>query len=377
MPVNAAPNSRPQDPERLGSLLIGLFVALALLAILLWWKCHTQIASAVLAVQDVELDLIGLFTHRYDGLHANLHEAVPAQVSAGTLWALCTITGSVLRWPVLILILGLAALCFTRAPRELYRKRFGLDGLQEVLAAIHPLGAAWVGKGMKLVAPAPADEPLRPLDPALKRSEWIERYATGATLEDRRRAAEQALVAQLGSRWDGPEAASVVEQAVFLALAFFAQRRKSDAQGVFEELSKSLSGSLRKGAPQYPLRAPSQFMRLLKKRMAQEDLSEALSIADRHAWTRPALLSLLQHARLRAGVVNPGIFAVIQLLDRELWLILSAASYPRDGLPFYVMAIAPCPEAAAALAHWKAECLAGKPLAQPNISSIVKTLEPA
>lgn len=377
MPVNAAPNSRPQDPERLGSLLIGLFVALALLGILLWWKCHTQIAVAVLALQDVELDLIGLFTHRYDGLHANLHEAVPAQVSAGTLWALCTITGSVLRWPVLILILGLAALCFTRAPRELYRKRFGLDGLQEALAAIHPLGAAWLGKGMKLVAPAPADEPLRPLDPALKRSEWIERYATGATLDDRRRAAEQALVAQLGSRWNGIENASTAEKTLFLSFALFAQRRKEEAQAVLEALSASLAGSMRNGAPSAQLRANRRFEKELDKQLSRESLRDAVAMAEQHAWTRPVLLTLLQHARLRAGVVNPGIFAVIQLLDRDLWLVLSAASYPRDGLPFYVMAIAPCPEAAAALAHWKAECLAGKPLAQPNISSIVKTLEPA
>ncbi|MBS1028657.1 MULTISPECIES: secretion/conjugation apparatus DotM-related subunit [Gluconobacter] len=373
MPVNPAPNTRSHDPERIASLLIGVCVGIALFSFLLWLKFHTQIVEVVLFVQGYELRLIGLFTHRYDAVLVNLGEAIPERVSASTLWALCTLTGSVLRWPALVLLVILAGLCLTRAPLERHRKRFGLEGLQKALAEIHPLGAAWLGKGLKLVRPSPPEVPLAPLDPALNLDEWRARYVRGDSPAELREATLQALQAQLGRPWRGPLEASAAEKCLFVAFSFFIQRRKDEAQNVLESLSVQLKGILKDGAPSNFAKVPKSFVATLDKQLKKEGFRSALKIAEQHAFTRPALLSLLQEARLKAGVVNPGLFAAIQFLDRDLWLVLSAASYPRDGLPPYVMAIAACPEAAAALAHWKAECVAGHPLTTPQISSLLKT----
>ncbi|MEN3177223.1 hypothetical protein ABDK75_14675 [Gluconobacter sp. OJA] len=373
MPVNPAPNTRSHDPERIASLLIGVCVGIALFSFLLWLKFHTQIVEAVLFVQGYELRLIGLFTHRYDAVLVNLGDAVPERVSASTLWELCTLTGSVLRWPALVLLVILAALCLTRAPLERHRKRFGLEGMQKALAEIHPLGAAWLGKGLKLVRPSPPEAPLAPLDPALNLKEWRARYVRGNSAAQLRETTFQALEAQLGRPWRGALEASVAEKCLFVAFSFFIQRRKDEAQSVLENLSVQLKGTLKDGAPSNFAKVSKSFVATLDNQLKKESFRSTQKIAEQHAFTRPALLSLLQEARLKAGVVNPGLFAAIQFLDRDLWLVLSAASYPRDGLPPYVMAIASCPEAAAALAHWKAECLAGRPLTTPQISSLLKT----
>ena len=373
MPINPAPNTRSHDPERIASLLIGACVGIALCLFLLWLKFHTQIVEAVLFVQGYELRLIGLCTPRYDAVLANLGEAIPERVSASTLWELCTLTGSVLRWPALALIIILAALCLTRAPLERHRRRFGLEGMQKALAEIHPLGAAWLGKGLKLIRPAPPEAPLAPLDPALNLEEWRARYVRGTSFAERRETTFQALQAQLGSPWRGPLEATVAEKCLFLCFSLYIQRRKVEAQSVLERLSVQLQGSLKNGAPSSFANLSKSFVSTIDKQLKKEGFRSTLKIIEQHAFTRPALLSLLQEARLKAGVVNPGLFAAIQFLDRDLWLVLSAASYPRDGLPPYVMAIAACPEAAAALAHWKAECLAGRPLTTPQISSLIET----
>lgn len=373
-PLNPAANTRAFDPERLGSLLVVTGAATALLLFFLWWKCHTQIVIAVLAIQNIELDLIGLFSHQYDRLHEEVRRANPAEVSAPALWTLCTVTGQVLRWPVLAVILGLAGICLTRAPRELYRRRFGLDGMQATLARMYPSGSAWPGTALPLVDPAAPSEPLRPMDPALKREEWSTRYVVWKTEDDRKFSAAEALARQLGQRWSGLSVLTTAESCMFLALTLYTQRRKKEAQAVLDDLAKALAKGRRRHAPMQTMAVPAVFRRDLDRRLAAADLSAALEMASRHAWTRPALMTLLQEARLRCGVVNPGLFAVIQLLDRELWLVLAAVSYPMHGLPPYVMSTTACPEASAAIEHWIAECAGGKPISEPRIAATLHAM---
>lgn len=374
-PLTPAPNTRGHDPERMGSLLIGLAVGIGLLLLFLWWKAHTQVTMAVFAIQDVELDVIGLFTHRFDALHRAMLRAHPAEVSAHALWTLCTITGAWLRWPVLVVILVLAGICLTRAPREQHRKRFGLDGLQATLTRIYPAGAAWPGTALPLVDPAPPTKPLRPMDPALKRDEWTARYLGSPIRPGSRARARDILARQLGRPWKGLKGLDDVETALFLALSLFLRRQKDEAQGVLDDLALALAKTRSRGAPETPMAVPKRFRDALQRRLKAADLTEALEVASRHAWTRPALMTLLQMARLRCGVVNPGLFSMIQLVDRELWLVLSAISYPRHDLPLYLMSTTACLEASAAIEHWTAECARGAPIAEPQILSTLDALE--
>ena len=374
-PLTPAPNTRGHDPERMVSLLAGLAVGTALLLLFLWWKAHTQLATAVLAIQDVELEVIGLFTHRYDALHRALRQAHPAEVSAHALWTLCTITGEWLRWPGLVVILALAGVCLTRAPREQHRKRFGLDGLQQALVRIYPLGAAWPGRALPLVDPAPPAKSLRPMDPALRRDEWTARHLGSPIPAGSKPRARAVLARQLGRPWAGLDGLNDVETILFFALSLFLRRQKDEAQSVLDDLALALARDQSRGAPEKAMAIPKRCRDALQRRLKTADLSEALEIASKHGWTRPALMTLLQMARLRCGVLNPGLFAVIQLIDRDLWLVLSGISYPRHGLPLYLMSTTACLEASAAIEHWTAECARGAPIAEPQILSTLDALE--
>lgn len=375
MPSNLGPNSRVHDPAQTGMLLGGVCVGAALLLIFLWYAAHRQIAMAVLAVQGVELDILGLFTHQFDWLHTWQRRANPEDVSAWKLWALCGFTGSWLRWPVLLVILGLAGLCMTRAPREMFRQRFGIDGMQSLMVRMHPLGAAWPGTALPLVDPAAAAEPLRPMDPALRRGEWIARYVGDAAGREAEGRARDALRRQLGNPWQGIDSLSDVEACLFLAFSLFLHRKKEEAQAILDSIPLALATRRPRGAPAEALRLPARFHRDLQRKYRDADVTEALKIADRHAWTRPILMTLLQESRLRCGVVNAGLFAAVQLVDRELWLVLSAVSYPRHGLPFYVMSTTSCLEASAAIEHWATECARGMPIPEPQILSTLQALD--
>lgn len=373
-PVPNGGGLRANDAERMMGVLLGGLVLLVILATGLWWRFHAEIARALLGEQHLTLRALSLVTHRYDALRFSLEEAAPERVTALKLWQLCSITGSVLRWPIALLIVGLAVLCVLRAPREQYRARFGLDGLQKILARIHPIGHAWIGNDAVLVAPAPPGEALRPLDPALRVEEWIDRYCRTGTVQQRVSAAEAALGKQLGAPWSGPHAATPLIQCLFVAFAWQADRRKKDAVGLLGDLSTALSGQFQKKAPSKPAAIPQALCRSVRLHLERGDWSKAVEITNRHAYTVPALLSLLQYARVRTGVFNPGLFACIQLVDRDLWLALSAVSYPRDGLPNHIISTASCLEASGALEHWRAECEEGSPLSRKHIERSVEAL---
>ncbi|MBB2156612.1 hypothetical protein HLH33_09875 [Gluconacetobacter diazotrophicus] len=370
-------NTGHNDPARIAALILSVMVLVALIATALWFEFHRQIAVGVLAMGGAELRIISWFTHDYDQTLANLQDADPERVSAATLWTLCTLTGGFFRWPAMGLIAGLAVLCLLRAPRERYREQFGLPGLQKALARIHPIGKAWIGVELPLIRPADPDTALRPMDPALRLSEWQARHLGETKGPARTNAAERALVRQLGGPWRGPENAKPIEICLFMVFALQADRMKTEALELLAVLSSALSGHLNKGAPTEAIPLPPRFVRFLRRKLAGQRWDTARQMTAGHAFSRPALLTLLQHARVRSGVMNPGLFSTVQLVDRELWLVLAAASYPRDRMPLSMMSTAACIEAHAALEHWQAESGAGTPLEEPSIrrSLIAATIE--
>jgi hypothetical protein len=102
-------------------------------------------------------------------------------------------------------------------------------------------------------------------------------------------------------------------------------------------------------------------------------IAPALAVAGRFAFTTTVMMGLLMHARRRAGVLAPGQFAFLKLVDRNLWYALHALGFPvsdeQDG---------PMPnpriEALGARAHWEAERAAGEALYQPHIEAAEATI---
>lgn len=366
---------RDVDPEQIIIMCLAITAVMTGLAFVLWYNFHTQIAIGLLSFAGVELRIEGLFTHRYDQILANLVHAQPEKVSARTLWTLCTITGKIILLPSLGLFTVLGILCAIKAPRAVYRHKFGLDGMTRMLASIHPVGSAWVGASPRLLPPAPAGKPLRPMDPVLTTGEWLQRYAPGPSGErETVLQAHNALVAQLGQLWTSPEKLTPAELCLFMAFSLYHDRQKDKAQQLLENLSSALSGRWKKGEIRKSVQLDRKFGQKMLTLYRSKTWTNALEIASRHAYVRPALMSLLQEARRKAGVVNPSLFSVIQLVDRDLWLILCALSYPMPSQPIHAIVTTTCTEAAGVTEHWRSECIAEKPCLEPQFAQTLTSL---
>ena len=156
---------------------------------------------------------------------------------------------------------------------------------------------------------------------------------------------------------------------MFAVGALHLAQRRTDAQGLLGLFAESMPrGGARETA------GPAQAYPVAQ--MVQEKVADILrddslrapaeAIARRHAFTAPALMSLLTEARRRAGVLAPGQFAGLKLVDRSLWYALHSLGFEGDG-PGQTSHPNPRVEAAGARDHWTAERLLGRPIATPNI----------
>ncbi|BBC81895.1 hypothetical protein (plasmid) [Acetobacter orientalis] len=369
------PSGRETGVEQVLFLIGGSLFLLCVAAYLLWQVAHTQVVMVILFEQRLILDIASLFTDSYAPLLNKMAQAEPAKVSAATLWQLLGITGFLTLLPVLAVFAVCALLCATRAPGTIYRERFGLDGMKQALAEIYPIGRAWIGYSAKLREPPPPSAPLKPMDPFLQPDEWLARYAGDkpgtATYAQ---AAQNALAAQLGTPWTDPQALSPIEQCLFMAFTLVCARRGDAAGTLLDTLSLALAGRWEKGEITAPLTLPDHTVKKFRKDLSAGDWELGLQIAQGHAWSRTVLMALLQTARQKTGVLNASLFSVVQLVDRDLWLILSALPYPMPGRPVHAIITTACTEAAGALEHWRAECRQKQPLPEPNISTTLDTL---
>jgi hypothetical protein len=77
---------------------------------------------------------------------------------------------------------------------------------------------------------------------------------------------------------------------------------------------------------------------------------------------------VLCHARLRAGVFNPGLFHWALFADRALFMALDTLGAPVPGVAWQRGPMpAPLAEGAAARDHWARELEAGRPLPLPAV----------
>ena len=87
------------------------------------------------------------------------------------------------------------------------------------------------------------------------------------------------------------------------------------------------------------------------------------SVADGHAFTSTALMSVLQHARDRSGVLAPAQFNWLKLVERHLWYALHNVGMQ-----------SPYAEARGSRAHWDAERALGAPIPVPYVGQAMEGL---
>lgn len=343
-----------------------IFLFLAAGAFFLWWRFHAEIAGVVIAVEHWQMGQIARFTDSYAALDAQVASADPASVTFGALWRLLHNVGSFFRWPVAGVLGLLAVLCFFRAAPARFTRAIDLPRLMQIQAEVFPSGAVFVGRGLKLTPLQ--DGVLRPCDPALHTRDWVLRFAAGGdgTLDLEK--ARDALSLQLGPAWTGLADASPQVRCLFAAFALHTARQRDEAVAFLGVLSSSLPIDAGDGpsGPTAPLRFSATAVAKADRILSDAALIDpCLLAADRHAFTAPALMSVLTLARKQAGVLAPAQFAFLKLVDRPLWYALHALGFPGGQNP----AEQPNPriEAVGARDHWAAECDLGQPLRLPSL----------
>lgn len=363
-----------EDAVLTGALLLGIAIAGGWF---LWHRYHPQIAASVIAVQHGQLRIAGHFAGGSAGLDREVRALDPASVSARTLYRLCHETGSYLRVPAALVIAVLAVLCHARNAPSRFTTVHTLDTLMRVQAKVFPTIAAFVDRDLRPTPISPGAP--RPLDAALHPREWVDRYARRPGGGFDADAARQELTRQLGPLWRGAGDASPLVRCLLAAFVLHAAREREAARAFLGDFSRSLAPASKHGpgGPAPALGVPAHITAEADRILQRHDLRDLLRIADRHAFTVPALMTLLCEARRRGGVLAPAQFNFVKLIDRRVWYALHALGFPvEDGAEETAMPN-PRAEAAGARDHWAAECAQGQPLFVPALDRAVAALRAA
>ncbi len=340
----------------------------------LWFRFHPQIAAGVMGFQQWQMEQFALFTSRYADLDQQVSATDPADVSLVALFRLCHYVGSFLRWPSVALLAVLSFLCLTRAASGQFTNNLDLEQLMRTQAEVFRSIRPFVGRGLTL-EPATDGKP-RPADPALHVREWVERHASlpdGSLNED---AAQAVLTRQLGPVWEGVAQAAPHVRCLFAVFVLHAARQREQAVSLLGDMATTLPINASDGPA-----GPAEALSVGEAAIYKADLvlsdpklvADGAALAALHGYTAPALMSLLLHARMQAGVLAPGQFAFLKLIDRNLWYALHSLGFPSEtgsGAPMPNPRI----EALGARDHWAAECALRRPVRMPVFTASLSAI---
>jgi intracellular multiplication protein IcmP len=366
--------SWPSNDDTAGFNLIVILVGVWLGAYLVWTNYHGTISAAVMAVMHREILLIDHFTHRFDVADQQMAAADPNGVTLRDLYGIAQAVGMFFRIPATVFIVLLAAICTIRAAPSRYKRGFDLDALIREQALVFRSTAAFVRRHLRLVPP-PAGAP-RPADYALTAEEWIDRFARNRHGAFDESAAHAALAVQLGARWKGPQDAAPVVRCLFAAFALHLSQRREEALSLLGDASAALGSQdeAQPSGPDQPLALPASILAKADALIADpKGLVEARAVTARHAYATTAMMTLLNTARLHAGVLAPAQFAWLKLVDRSLWYALHSLGYETEGFGRYLHPN-PRVEALGARGHWAVERLVGAPVVAPSPERAIEAL---
>ena len=279
-------------------------------------------------VAHSEMEAIGVVTDRFRPADIAVQRADPDRVQFGQLVRLYRNIGQEFVYPAMALVLALAGLCFLRAGNARFTRTFDLEKLMAEQAIHSRSTAAFVGRGFKL-SKLRAGEP-RPADAALHADEWVARYATSEKSGFDEAAARREFMRQLGGRWTGPAAASQPVRCMLAVFALQGVQRRDEAAALLGLLSEGLPSVKADGGagPEEALAFDPKTIAVADRVLATVEVAAwAFDVMQKHHFTTPGLMSVLNQARLRSGVLAPAQFAFLKLVDRRLWYALHALGF--------------------------------------------------
>lgn len=372
-------SNRPAWPSGDDDALFVLAVLLlggGVLGWLAWDTWRAVIAAGAIGMFRWQVSVLQHWTDRFDLADRQMAAADVGRVTLGDLVAMARAIGATVVWPAASLLVALAVPCVLLGVGSRYRRALNLDALAAEQATSFPAVAAFVGRRLRLVRPAP--DP-RPCDPALTPAEWIARHASSGDGSFDRDAAGRALAQQLGLPWRGPAASPPHVVVLAAAFALHLAQRRAQALDLLGAASSALAGGQGEGGagPALALRFPKGLAASAAKWLVDPLVSgPALRHMGRHGHIPTALMGLLVEARRVSGVLPPAAFVWLRLVDRPLWHALASLGFKAD-IPGRYLHPNPRAEAAGARDHWAAERLAGHAIPEPQVERALAALEVA
>lgn len=364
----------PHEEFILTGIVFGLLFGIGYL---IWMVFHEQLTQLLRWVRVGEMHIVALmkgddYTVMVPNLDkpqvlkqwlAWLPQAKVTEIDVEALRASTYVAVPAIR-PVFVVILSIFAIwAMFRGPNTQYRRRMNLEGLIAEQAKSFPAIAPFVkfnpNKLPFRVVGQAVPEKLPLFAEALSPEEWVAYHDVELRNNqlDANRCYE-ALMEQLGARWQGPLKLPPHAQGLFAAFALRHGRKRKESEELLGELSLCWS-------PEGGLKLPAKLVSKITKIIKDPKLGGALlKYCDNHAYNTTALLRALQRAREEGGVLAPASFTWLRGEDRNLW-------YPMNNLgrrSYHA-------EAVGALVHYTNELIAGQKIPTPRFDEVIKGIQ--
>lgn len=349
-----------------------LLVILAIIALAFWWFEKRYIVTAIFYIRNFELNflkgimfLVNTFadwfslpqvdTNSFNHWQRFMIAADKSTIPFGQVAALSDEVGLWFRYPVIIVLLVLAAVMMFHNRSARFRHFYSMDTLRKFEAENWPqikpilstsLLKERLDEGPWAMAKLPID--------FCKENNLLE-LADGPnntkvwSLKDG--PAERLFVLQMGPLWQGPQALPIHFKALLVIFVAKVERHHQ----VSDDLIVKISESAAKG--------PLDFSEVDALLLKYQDKKIIKWLANRHAYVGTLMASLLEIARIE-GVLATAEFLWLKPLDRRMWYLLNSV-----GRQTAVV------EVAGIFAHWLAEKRMKRPLKTPMVKEAVVALE--
>lgn len=340
-----------------------------------WLKMDDEIKNIIRWIRYGEMWIVSFFmpesyTVKWDGQDVPFHQTMelartlPAEQIDGRFLSLLS---TVSMGPYILIICamtaGFALWALFKGPGSEHRTVFDINTLIKKQSNIFPVISPFIEFNPSSQpprapgAPVPAELPL--FAEALGPEEWIAYHSiTVADGKIDEEAAFKAFATQLGPRWRGAKHLDPYKQVLLAACCLKASRKRADSDALLGRLAKCWS---EKGIN---LSKDKTLIKEARAVLANQSLSgSTLKKCNEHAWETTALIRGLANARDEGGVLAPAQFVWMRGHNRALW-------YPLNNLgrQSYHM------EAIGAMAHYKAEKMAQRPIPRPKMADPVKSI---
>lgn len=354
-----AKDKAPHDTPVLFGLIIFTVV---LVSIMFWLTLQYQISSGIRWIRVGELYLASLFTDRYDKIISQILALKPEDIRPVYILKMTQVVGEFYRVPIGAIMMIMAVMSFMRKEKHPFKRRLDMEGLSKEQATAFPVTMPIIKfnplKANFRAPGSPVPEKLPPFAEALSPEEWVSHNAI--PVNDRtidRDMARLAFAKQLGPRWKNVGALPPYAQALFAAFSMKANGQRVESDEFLGRVAACWE-------PGRGLILTPQLRKEIKKIIADPKMGRVTEkVAAQHSFVNPAMLRCLHMAREQGGVLAPAQFVWLRAVDRHMWYAMNNLGRGATHV-----------EGSGAIAHYRAEKGAGKPIPNPLVEVAVDGL---